>query len=89
MTLIRTTITLPAEVLREVDAIAGPRGRSAYIGEVVARQVRRDRQRRVFEENFGALAGKPGQMSPDEVLHFVRQLRSEDRDRSSERDPSA
>ena len=42
MGLVRTNITIPAEILALVDEIAGPRGRSAYISDVVARQVRRD-----------------------------------------------
>lgn len=79
MTSVRTTISLPEEVLREVDAVAGPRGRSAYIADVIARQVKRDRQRKVFSETFGALAGTPGHMTPDQILELVRQLRSEDR----------
>lgn len=42
MALVRTNITLPEETLALVDAVAGPRGRSRYIAEVVFRQVRRD-----------------------------------------------
>jgi hypothetical protein len=57
MTLVRTNITLPDDLLRLVDEVAGPRGRSRYIAEVVARQVRRDRARAVFERSAGALAG--------------------------------
>ena len=35
MALVRINITLPEETLALVDAVAGPRGRSAYIAEVV------------------------------------------------------
>ena len=50
MGLVRTNITLPEETLALVDAVAGPRGRSRYIADVVARQVRRDNARLVFEK---------------------------------------
>ena len=57
MALVRTNITIPEEVLALVDAVAGPRGRSQYIADVVARQVRRDNARKVFAELAGALKG--------------------------------
>jgi hypothetical protein len=55
MALVRTNITLPEETLALVDAVAGPRGRSRYIADVVARQVRRDNARMVWEKYAGAL----------------------------------
>src|SRR6266542_5784141 len=57
MGLVRTNITLPGETLALVDAVAGPRGRSRYIADVVARQVRRDNARIVFEKYAGFLKG--------------------------------
>ena len=55
MGLVRTNITLPEETLALVDAVAGPRGRSRYLADVVARQVRRDNARMVFEKYAGFL----------------------------------
>ena len=55
MGLVRTNITIPEETLELVDAVAGPRGRSAYIADVVAKQVRRDNARMVWEKYAGAL----------------------------------
>jgi hypothetical protein len=55
MALVRTNITLPQETLDLVDAVAGPRGRSRYIADVLAKQVRRDNARLVFEKYAGAL----------------------------------
>ena len=37
----RIHIILPAEVLREIDALVGQRGRSAYLTEVALQEVRR------------------------------------------------
>jgi predicted transcriptional regulator len=79
-TLIRTNVTLPQELLRQVDELAGPRGRSHYIAVALASTVRRDRQQRAFTAAAGAMVGKPGQMSPDEVLSFVNGLRDSDRE---------
>lgn len=75
MTLTRTNVTLPAELLAQVDEFAGPRGRSRYVADAVEKQVRRDRQRKVFDETFGAMIGKPGWMNPDEALEFANRLR--------------
>ena len=45
MGMVRTNITLPAELMALIDEVAGPRGRSAYIAEIVGKQARRDRAR--------------------------------------------
>jgi hypothetical protein len=74
--MVRTNLTLPVELLEQVDRVAGPRGRSSYIASVVAKQVRRDLQRKVFEETAGAMIGKPGWMNPDEALAFAKELRA-------------
>ena len=57
MGLVRTNITLPEETLALVDAVAGPRGRSRYLADVITRQVRRDNARLVFEKYAGAMKG--------------------------------
>jgi hypothetical protein len=76
MTLVRTNVTLPAEVLALVDQVAGPRGRSAYIADVVARQVRRDNALRVIRETAGALRGsKTWGETPEETDRILRELR--------------
>lgn len=80
MALARTNLTLPKDLMREVDQLAGPRGRSRYVAEAVAQRVKRDRVAKVFRETFGAMKGKHGAMTPDEVVAFVDQLRSEETD---------
>jgi hypothetical protein len=37
----RTHVILPAEVLRQIDALVGQRGRSAFLAEVALQEVRR------------------------------------------------
>jgi Arc/MetJ family transcription regulator len=82
MALVRTNITLPEELLAQVDEIAGTRGRSRYIADVVARQVRRDHLKRVLAETAGALAGSTSWgRTPEETDRILRELRdSWDRD---------
>jgi hypothetical protein len=84
MALVRTNITIPEETLALVDAVAGPRGRSAYIADVVAKQVRRDNARMVWEKYAGALKNSTTWGRTDaEVLETLREIRSSwDRDRS-------
>lgn len=76
--LARTNVTLPAALLEEVDRFAGPRGRSRYVAEAVAQRVRRDALGAAIRETAGAMVGKPGWMTPDEVAAWVDGLRSEE-----------
>ena len=76
MVLARTNITLPEELLRQVDELAGPRGRSRYLAEAIARQVRSDLQRKVFLEVWEAASKRPQRMSAEEALAFAKELRA-------------
>ena len=80
MALARTNLTLPQDLLREVDELAGPRGRSRYVAEAVAQRVKRDRLGRAIRDTAGILAGTPHQMSRDEVTVWIDELRSEETD---------
>jgi metal-responsive CopG/Arc/MetJ family transcriptional regulator len=80
MALARTNLTLPKDLMREVDKLAGPRGRSRYVAEAVALRVRRDALGAAIRETAGAMRGRPGWMSPDEVVRWVDELRSEETD---------
>jgi metal-responsive CopG/Arc/MetJ family transcriptional regulator len=78
MALSRTNLTLPEELMAEVDDLAGPRGRSRYVAEAVEQRVRRDKLGKAIRETAGAMVGKPGSMTPDEVVAWVDRLRSEE-----------
>ena len=79
-TLTRTNVTLPASLLEQVDRYAGPRGRSKYVADAVAQRVRRDALGGAITDTAGAMRGRPGAMSPDEVAAWVDELRSEETD---------
>jgi hypothetical protein len=78
LSLARTNLTLPADLLEEVDAIAGPRGRSRYVAEAVAQRVRRDRLGRAIHETQGLFAGTDAAMNRRQVSQWIDRLRSED-----------
>jgi len=77
MALARTNLTLPQDLLSEVDELAGPRGRSRYVAEAVAQRVKRDKLGKAIRETAGIMVGSPYQMSRDDVTAWVEELRSE------------
>jgi hypothetical protein len=83
MALVRTNITIPEEVLAYVDEVAGPRGRSAYISDLVAREVKRERALKIIRETAGALRDSTSWgRTPEEIDQTLRELRdSSGRDR--------
>jgi metal-responsive CopG/Arc/MetJ family transcriptional regulator len=80
MALTRTNVTLPEELMNEVDALAGPRGRSAFVADAVAYKVKRERLRKALDETRGILVGTPDYMTPEETIAWIDELRSDDRD---------
>jgi hypothetical protein len=77
MPMVRTNITLPAETLAVIDEVAGPRGRSAYIAEVLLKQAKRDRMKKVWEEHRGALKDSEAWgRTPEETLRILREVRA-------------
>jgi metal-responsive CopG/Arc/MetJ family transcriptional regulator len=78
--LARTNLTLPKELMDEVDELAGPRGRSRYVAEAVAARVKRDKLGKAIRDTAGIMRGKPGWMNPDEVVAWVDFLRNEETD---------
>jgi len=73
----RTNVTLPSEVISEIDELAGPRGRSAYVAEAVLARLKRDRMRRAFDETLGAAVGHSQWADPDEAYRWLRALRED------------
>jgi metal-responsive CopG/Arc/MetJ family transcriptional regulator len=77
-TLARTNVTLPEELLREVDELAGHRGRSQFVADAVTWKVKRERLRRALDAARGAFIGTESYMTPDEAYQWVRSMREED-----------
>ncbi len=55
MLLVRTHVVLPRELLREIDTLAGRRGRSRFISEALEAELKRRRRVRAFESFAGSV----------------------------------
>ena len=77
-----TNLSLPVDLVAEVDVLAGKRNRSAFVEDAVRRALRRERLRQAIERTAGAWHGKgPAEWStPDGVVAWVRQARVEETD---------
>ena len=78
MGMARTNVTVPEELLRQVDELAGTRGRSQFVADAVAYKVKRERLRKALDESRGIAIGTPSYMTPDESYRWVRSMRDED-----------
>lgn len=78
MSLARTNLTLPEDLLKEVDELAGPRGRSRYVADAVAQRVKRDKLGEAIRRSAGVLVGTPGGMRRADVTAWIDELRSEE-----------
>lgn len=76
----RLHITLDDEVIAEVDKVAGPRRRSAFIVEAVLDALDQHRRLALLESAFGSIAPEGHVWDPDPAA-WVRDERHADRHR--------
>lgn len=72
---VRTNLMLPEELVADIDRFAGPRGRSRYVAEALAKQVRRDHLREAIEASAGAWKDHPWFATSESVVEWVREGR--------------
>ena len=77
---VRTNLLLPEEIVNGIDEVAGPRGRSRYVANAVARQLRRDRLMAAVDATAGAWKDHPLFPTDESVVEWVRAGRAEGRD---------
>jgi hypothetical protein len=82
----RAHILIPADLLREIDAIVGPRGRSAFLLQTAREEVRRRKLLRFLEGDEPSLrrerrARKSLAELEEDSAAWVRRLRSESESR--------
>jgi metal-responsive CopG/Arc/MetJ family transcriptional regulator len=82
----RAHIIIPADLLREIDALVGPRGRSAFLLETAREELRR-RKLLSFLENSDAAWDEKAH--PEDSAAWVRRLRSESDVRISRKQPQS
>jgi predicted transcriptional regulator len=75
-----TNLTLPADLVAQVDAIAGARGRSRFIEEATRLAIRREQLRAMHASVAGALKADeyPRWATSDAVVAWVRESRAEE-----------
>jgi hypothetical protein len=75
----RAHVVLPADLLREVDALVGPRRRSDFLVEAAREKIARERLREWGHELAGSLRNQdtPGWETPAAASAWVRSLRAE------------
>ena len=75
-----TNLSLPPDLVDEVDALAGRRNRSAFVEAAIRDRLRRERLRLAMTRAAGAWAAKdyPEFESSDQVAAWVRERRSEE-----------
>ena len=79
---VRTNLLLPADLVRELDEVAGPRNRSRFVADAVRYKLRREKLRQAWEASFGILSPKdhPHWATSEKVVEWVRMMRAEETD---------
>lgn len=72
----RAHIFLPEDLLREIDALVGPRGRSAFLVETARSEVRRQKLLRFLESPLEWNEGQHPELAAGSAA-WVRKLRAE------------
>jgi hypothetical protein len=90
MATVRAHVVLPVELAREIDKLAGPRGRSAFLVETAEREVKRRKLLAFLDRDTPAWRDED---HPDiaaiGAAAWVRNLRQERSERQSELDRMA
>jgi metal-responsive CopG/Arc/MetJ family transcriptional regulator len=85
---IPTNLSLPADLVRDLDAIAGKGNRSAFVEAAVRKAIKREQLRLAFERSAGILKTEdyPYWSTSDKVVEWVREARAEETDSGPEPD---
>ena len=82
----RTHVILPAGVLREIDALVGKRGRSAFLAEVAEEAIKRRKLLSIFERKEPIWRSADHPELKDGAAAWVSKMRrSEERTRARKR----
>lgn len=77
----RTHIVIPEELAKEIERIAGKRGRSHFLVETAWREVRRLRQLQALREAAGAWKDKDHPELKKGAAHWISKIRREEEKR--------
>lgn len=77
VTVIRTHVLMPEDLVREIDALVGPRGRSAFLVETARNEVRRKKQLDFLNSDQPAWKDENHPELAEGAAAWVRKLRAE------------
>jgi hypothetical protein len=81
----RAHILIPGDLLREIDALVGPRGRSAFLLETARQEVQRRKLLRFLESEDPAWKDQGHPELARGAAAWVQQLRKQSEDRPRQR----
>ena len=85
----RAHIVLPDELIKEIDALVGPRGRSAFLVETARAELRRRRLLTFLHDDQPAWSEKDHPELASGSTSWVRQVRAESEARISKVKPAS
>lgn len=76
---IPVNLSLPEDLVAELDSVSGPRNRSAFAEEALRKAIKRERLRVAIERTAGSLRAEdyPHWRTSEDVVAWVRQMRAE------------
>jgi predicted transcriptional regulator len=79
---IPVNLSLPVDLVAELDEVAGPRNRSAFAEEALRRAIKREQWRSSIERTAGSLPMEdyPHWRTSADVVAWVRMMRAEETD---------
>jgi len=77
---IPVNLSLPEDLVRDLDEVAGPRKRSAFAEEALRRAIKREQFRIAVERYAGSLNAEdyPHWRTSEDVVAWVRMMRAEE-----------
>jgi predicted transcriptional regulator len=86
---IPVNLSLPKDLVAELDELAGPRNRSAFAEGALRRVIKREQWRLAIERTAGSLPKEhyPHWQTSEDVVAWVRMMRAEETD-PGEPDPT-
>jgi hypothetical protein len=73
----RTHVVLPDDLVREIDKIAGSRGRSAFLADLAKREIKRQQLLRLFKRKEPIWKDEDHPELKDGAAAWIRKLRAE------------
>ena len=79
----RAHVVLPAQLVAEIDALVGTRGRSRFIAEAAEERLQRERMLKLMDDYFAFWKDEdhPELQGPGGTAGWVRRLRQADQER--------